>query len=107
MPRVCRLFVALILTLTAGHLVLCQNSNTSASNGNVVITDPLVRMLRDKGLLTESEARVISEKGTPVEQRDRLANLLRDKGIISASEYETVRTVNPIGETVALSAKSV
>jgi hypothetical protein len=106
MPKVCRLFIALMLTLTAGHLVLCQNSNTNAANNNrVVITDPLVRMLKDKGLLTESEARTISESGTPVEQRDRLANLLRDKGIISAAEYEAVRTVTPLGETVALSAK--
>ena len=106
MPRARRLFFALILTFTAGHLVLCQNSNTSAANNNsVVIADPLVRMLRNKGLLTESEARAISESGTPVEQRDRLANLLRDKGIISAAEYDAVRTVSPIGETVALTAK--
>jgi hypothetical protein len=62
-------------------------------------------MLRDKGLLTESEARVISESGTAVEQRDRLANLLRDKGIISAAEYEAVRTVTPVGNAVALSVK--
>ena len=97
MPRVYRLFIALILTLTAGHLVLCQNSNSSAANNsNVVIADPLVRMLKDKGLLTETEARTISESGTPVEQRDRLANLLRDKGIISAAEYNAVRTVTPI-----------
>ncbi len=106
MPGVSRFLFALILTLTAGHLVLCQTSNTNGpNNSNVVITDPLVRMLRDKGLLTESEARAISESGTGVEQRDRLANLLRDKGIISAAEYEAVRTVTPVGNAVALSVK--
>src|SRR5712691_2637713 len=62
---------------------------------NPVISDPLVRVLIAKGILTEVEGRSISASGTPVEQRDRLASLLRDKGLISAAEYEAVRTVAP------------
>jgi len=62
-------------------------------NEPVVVTDPLVRMLIAKGVLTEVEGRSISASGTPVEQRNRLASLLRDKDLISAAEYEAVRTV--------------
>lgn len=43
MPKVCRLFIALMLTLTAGHLVLCQNANTNAANNNGVVITPLSR----------------------------------------------------------------
>jgi hypothetical protein len=58
-------------------------------------TDPLVRVLVTKGVLTAEEARLISVNASPAEQRDRLATLLRDKGLISASEFEAVRTVAP------------
>ena len=97
MIRIIRVLFAAVLFLTATHLALGQQSNT---------TDPLVRMLVDKGVLTENEGRAITSTGSLTEQRDRLASLLREKGIISAAEYETVRTVVPVAETVALSAKS-
>jgi len=58
-------------------------------------TDPLVRVLVTKGVLTTEEARTITANAPPAEQRDRLATLLRDKGVISASEFEAVRTVAP------------
>ena len=121
MTRILHLLFALILSLTAAHLALGQVSNTteagvanqsvsdkdkSLTSSNVVIADPLVRMLIAKGVLTENEGHSISESGNAVEQRDRLANLLRDKGIISAAEYEAVRTVMPIADAVALNAKS-
>src|SRR5690349_23790525 len=55
-------------------------------------TDPLVRVLVTKGVLTPEEARLIGVNASPAEQRDRLAVLLRDKGVISATEFEAVRT---------------
>jgi hypothetical protein len=96
MIRILRISFALVLFLTATHLALGQQPNT---------TDPLVRMLVTKGVLTETEGNAITSSGTVVEQRDRLAVLLREKGIISAAEYDAVHTVVPVGETVALSAK--
>jgi hypothetical protein len=60
---------------------------------NAAITDPLIRMLIAKGVLTEIEGRAIGSSGSPDAQRNRLATLLRDKGIISAVEYEAVRVV--------------
>jgi hypothetical protein len=96
MIRILRISFALVLFLTATHLALGQQPNT---------TDPLVRMLVTKGVLTETEGNAITSSGTVVEQRDRLAVLLREKGIISAAEYDAVHTVVPVGEAVALSAK--
>ena len=54
-------------------------------------SDPLVRVLQAKGILTEAEARSITSNASPAEQRDRLAALLRDKGVISATEFEGLR----------------
>src|SRR6266849_1765079 len=78
----------------------------AASAGDLVVSDPLVRMLVAKGVLTANEGRSISTSGTPVEQRDRLAALLREKGLISNAEFEAVRTVAPSGEATTLTAAS-
>ena len=61
-------------------------------------SDPLVRVLVTKGVLTTEEARGITTAATPAEQRDRLAALLRDKGVISAAEFEAIRP-SPAAET--------
>ena len=107
MTRILHVLFALALLLTATHQALGQDSNTTgANNKNVVIADPLVRMLVAKGVLTETEGHAITDTGNVAEQRDRLASLLREKGIISSAEYEAVRTVVPVTEKVALSAKS-
>ena len=63
-----------------------------------VASEPLVRVLVTKGVLTTEEARGITAAATPAEQRDRLAALLRDKGVISAAEFEAIRT-SPAAET--------
>ncbi len=116
MTKTLHILFALILTLTATQLALAQASNPEASasnkdkatanSSNVVIADPLLRMLIAKGVLTETEGHSISETGNAVEQRDRLLNLLRDKGILSSAEYEAVRPVVPVADQVALSATS-
>jgi hypothetical protein len=79
----------LMLVLIAVPCALAQEQTAS---------DPLVRVLVSKGVLTAEEARAITALPTAREQRDRLAVLLRDKGIISAAEFEAVR-VAPAGET--------
>lgn len=82
------------------------SEKSSAVEPSSVIADPLVRILVEKGVLTEKEGDTISAAGTPAEQRDRLAALLRDKGLISAAEFEAVRTVAPSAETQPLAAAS-
>jgi hypothetical protein len=74
-------------------------SSTQASETNakyeLLIADPLVRVLITKGILTEAEGHSIAASGNPGEQRDRLASLLRDKGLLTGPEYEALRTVVP------------
>lgn len=85
------ILLRLTLTCIIGLLVIpaafSQNDNS---------TDPLVRVLVTKGVLTAEEARLIVTNASPAEQRDRLATLLRDKGVISAAEFETVRGNAPV-----------
>src|SRR5262249_6811129 len=78
----CR-FAMLLISLMMVSLIVRAQDNPN--------TDPLVRVLQAKGVLTEAEARSITASATPAEQRDRLAALLRDKGVISTAEFEAVR----------------
>ena len=77
-----RLTLIVIVILGSVLVVFSQTADTS---------DPLVRMLQAKGILTETEARAITSNASPAEQRDRLASLLRDKGVISATEFESLQ----------------
>src|SRR5215204_5010747 len=80
--------IAVLITPTA----FAQANNSS---------DPLVRILVTKGVLTADEARVIVTNASPAEQRDRLAVLLRDKGVISTAEFEATR-MNPPATNAAV-----
>jgi len=75
-----------VIGLLAGQAAFAQSETSS---------DPLVRVLVTKGVLTPEEARVIVTNASPAEQRDRLATLLRDKGVISAAEFDQVRASGP------------
>jgi hypothetical protein len=90
-----RLTFILLLTVASALVVFAQNAETS---------DPLVRVLQTKGILTEAEARAITANASPAEQRDRLALLLRDKGVISAAEFETLRKPAPPAEVTMATA---
>ena len=85
-----RTFLCLILTCLIA-LLLTPAAFAQADNS----TDPLVRILVTKGVLTTDEARAIVTNASPAEQRDRLAVLLRDKGVISAAEFEATRASSP------------
>src|ERR1044071_9353732 len=77
-----RLALILILALIASPFVFAQTDNN---------TDPLVRLLQAKGVLTEAEVRSVTANGSSVQQRDRLPAPLRGKSGISAAEFEAVR----------------
>jgi hypothetical protein len=65
------------------------------------VGDPLIRLLMSKGLISQSEGKMVST-GTPAEQRDKLANLLLGKGLITAAELETIRGATPPTSSVAM-----
>jgi hypothetical protein len=62
-----------------------QAATTSAS------TDPLLRLLVNKGVLNASEVNAISTAPAS-EGRQRLLSILKDKGIISAADLESLNT---------------
>src|SRR5690349_24396182 len=88
-----RLTLIVTITLASALVVFSQSTDTS---------DPLVRVLQAKGIITDAEVRAITSNASPAEQRDRLATLLRDKGVISASEFEAVRApaASPEAKTI-------
>ncbi|HSB27115.1 MAG TPA: hypothetical protein VLE19_04650 [Pyrinomonadaceae bacterium] len=88
-----RLGVIILIALTSAITVFAQVDNTS---------DPLVRVLEAKGILTTVEARSISANASPAEQRDRLAAALRDKGVISSAELEVVRITPAAPEVITI-----
>jgi hypothetical protein len=81
-----RLALICVISLLAIPFAFAQDNNS---------TDPLVRILVTKGVITADEARVIVTNASPAEQRDRLAIILRDKGVISAAEFEATRSSGP------------
>ena len=90
--------IVLCITLTCVIALLVIPTTFAQSDNS---TDPLVRILVTKGVITTEEARVIVTNASPAEQRDRLAVLLRDKGVISAAEFEATRT-NPSANNSAV-----
>ena len=90
-----RLTLIVIFALGSFVCVCAQSTDTS---------DPLIRVLQAKGILTEAEARAITVNASPAEQRDRLAALLRDKGVISSAEFDALHpaaTTPPVTITTA------
>ncbi len=57
-------------------------------------SDPLIRVLQSKGILTQAEADTIGT-AAPADQRVKLAQILRDKGLISAADFEAVSSAAP------------
>ncbi len=82
----------------ANGMALRRETNEKSKKtdeAELLIADPLVRVLITKGILTEAEGHSIGASGNVIEQRDRLASLLRDKGLLTGVEYEAVRIVVP------------
>jgi len=77
--------LALVVFITFGSALIVYSQSADK-------TDPLVRVLQTKGILTEAEARAITANASPDEQRNRLALLLRDKGVISATEFDALQS---------------
>ena len=91
-----RLTLVVLVSLGSALIVYSQSADK---------TDPLVRVLQTKGILTETEARAITANASAEEQRNRLATLLRDKGVISATEFEALQTTTASPEIKVTTAE--
>ena len=83
MNRMIRIvLVALAVAALALPIAAQQADNQSASN-------PLVKLLQSKGILSADEAATVRSASTTAEANERLARLLWSKGLISQEEYNT------------------
>ncbi len=87
---VCSAAVAL-LTLLLVSIVAVAGEMPPAPTPAAAPSDPLIRVLVSKGVITAEEARFVNV-GTAADQRDKLVLLLKEKGLLSASELDELRT---------------
>lgn len=79
--------LALIVMVTPFIVAEEDSKSAAAPAGNTAASDPLVRVLVSKGVITAEEARFITS-GTAAEQREKLLYLLKDKGLLTRAELE-------------------
>jgi hypothetical protein len=84
------LVAAVVLTLTGAMLAGAQPDPAAPAQQ---ASDPLVRLLAAKGLLTGEEAQALAAVPA-AQQRDQLTALLLKKGIISPNDLQGVSTSN-------------
>lgn len=73
---------------------------TNRSPATTNAPDPLLTVLVNKGVITQSEANAVAT-GPASEARQRLLNLLQQKGVLSASDMQTLQTAAPEAATVS------
>jgi len=71
---------------------LAGSTNTEGDTKPVTVSDPLLRLLVSKGLLTGAEAQSVITANTPQDQRNRRIALLKDKGVLSIADVDALRT---------------
>src|SRR5712691_11808995 len=81
--NVLHIMLAVFTTLVLAGTVLAQQQNDRKPASN-----PLVRVLQAKGILTDEEAAMVSQASTAGEAEERLARLLLSKGIITQTDYD-------------------
>src|SRR5678815_4671314 len=99
MPHTRSLFLAgLLLSLCAAVTLHAQEPNgpsmeksAATATSTATASDPLLKLLVSKGLVTSAEADSVISAGGPAKQRDRLATLLKEKGLISAEELASLQ----------------
>ena len=68
-------------------LVLAGSVGAQQQTASKPATNPLVRLLQSKGILTDEEATMVSRAATATEADQRLARLLLSKGLITQEDY--------------------
>src|SRR6266403_2028487 len=81
--RVVVFILCLSITFVLGDRALAQQPADNNSAGN-----PLVRVLRAKGILTDEEVAQLSQASSASDANQRLAKLLLVKGVISQADYD-------------------
>ncbi len=95
-------FVLLCLSIfTACDMGFAQQQGVSKT-----VANPLVRLLQDKGILTEEEATQINQASSPADADQQLAKLLLTKGIITQADYEHAYGVATVASVSAVTTSN-
>jgi hypothetical protein len=86
--------------------LLVNPSTAQQSSSGSPANSPLVKILQSKGILTDAEANLISQAGSPAEAEQRLAKLLLAKGLISQSDYEQTVGTSVVATTASASSEA-
>jgi hypothetical protein len=80
-----RLLCLVILILA---VVLAVPALAQQQDNHQATTNPLVKLLQSKGILTADEAAMVNQASSPGEANQRLAQLLLSKGLITQEDYK-------------------
>jgi hypothetical protein len=86
-----RLVHVIVVSLAVAGYTFAQQSGTT--------TNPLVRLLQSKGIITDHEAAMLSEAPSPRLAEQRLAELLLSKGVITRQEFDQTLSALVVGST--------
>jgi len=93
--------VALLTLLFVTTLVAMEEAPSTEPAPAATSSDPLLRLLVQKGVITADEARFLGV-GTAADQRDKLVLLLKEKGLLSSAEVDELRAPAATPATPAL-----
>jgi hypothetical protein len=83
-----KLFVLSLLVCLLATFVCCQRGFAQQQSENPPASNPLVRLLQAKGILTEEEVAQVNKGASPADANQLLASVLLSKGVISQSDYD-------------------
>lgn len=86
MRRVSPRFIGVVLCSCLSLILFSIGSPAQEKNNAGAVSDPLIQVLVNKGVLTAEEGHAVST-GDAAEQRQRLLQLLKDKGVLSAADF--------------------
>jgi hypothetical protein len=88
----CGAIVALlVLFIVPAVVAVAEEAPAPAPAPASASSDPLIRVLVSKGVISAEEARFVGV-GTAADQRDKLVILLREKGVLSTAELDELRS---------------
>lgn len=82
--------VALLTLMFVTTLVALEEAPSAEPAPAAASSDPLLRVLVQKGVITADEARFLGV-GTAADRRDKLVLLLKEKGLLSTAEVDELR----------------
>lgn len=93
--------VVVLVLVCLSIFATCDVGLAQQPAGSKTAANPLVRLLQDKGILTEEEVAQINRASSPADADQQLAKLLVTKGVITQADYEQTYGVASVASVSA------